>query len=106
MINTRFLQDIPFHEINTTYLEKLEKVYRKHLRRSTNTTYPRLIYNCKLYKLAKVKPLIYYKTKQRWKFFGKLLALKNDNQINNIMINYFSTKPNKKNRSITRDNNQ
>jgi len=96
------LQDIELQELNCTMLEKLEKTFRKHLRRLTNTYYPTLISNNKLYKLAHANPLIRNITKQRWTLIKKMITTNNP-QIDDIMVRYFTCKSKKGYRSVIKN---
>lgn len=96
------LHDMAIQEINNTLLEKLEITFRKHLRRITNTCYPTLISNHKLYKLAHLNPLIYNITKQRWNFINKSLVVSNS-LIDKIIFQYFNSKQKSGRRSVTKN---
>jgi len=81
--------EISSHSISKTNLSPLEKIYRKHLRTVTKLSYPLMVPNSRLYKIANVPTLWYRITKGRLKLLRSCLNLPTDHPINQTMTNYF-----------------
>jgi len=68
-----FMNGMYAHVLNSSDMQQLEVVHRRHLRRITRTHYPYFISNVHLYQRAGAKRLEHYFMKQRWKLFGSIL---------------------------------